>query len=96
MSDVKPSSAGWMTRTRAAARLRGASGFTFIELLIVSTLLIILASAVMPLEIGPRILSKMFRSKIPVSKMPGYRSSGRFGIGGSWLYRSPTAKKPCR
>ena len=32
-----------------AARLRGEGGFTFIELLVVSTLLIILASAVLPM-----------------------------------------------
>ena len=49
MSAVKPTFVAATRRRRAAVRLRGSAGFTFIELLIVSTLLIILASAVMPL-----------------------------------------------
>ena len=38
-----------MIRRLQARRLRGDGGFTFIELLVVSTLLIILASAVLPM-----------------------------------------------
>ena len=38
-----------MIRRMQVRRLRGQSGFTFIELLVVSTLLIILASAVLPM-----------------------------------------------
>ena len=38
-----------MIRRLQARRLRGEGGFTFIELLVVSTLLIILASAVLPM-----------------------------------------------
>ena len=49
MSPQKLRPAGPVARGRSRSVLRRADGFTFIELLVVSTILIILASAVMPL-----------------------------------------------